>query len=61
MSDQEQTVEQLRETLRAAATRLAVDPASITSPTPAAITARTTSGQLLRVDVSSYAPCELSR
>ena len=57
----ELTVEQIRAALRAAAERLALDPASITSPTPASITARRMDGHLVRMDVSTYAPSELSR
>lgn len=47
--------------LRAHATRLALDPASITSPAPGAITARGMNGSLLRVDYRNYQPSELSR
>ena len=51
----------LREMLRARAAHLALDPASITSPTPGAITGRAFDGSLVRLDVSTYAPTELSR
>lgn len=61
MSDREHIVQRLREALCVAATRLALDPDSVTSPSPFAITARTTGGRLLRLDVSSYAASERYR
>jgi hypothetical protein len=54
-------VRAVREALRAQATRLALDPASISSPSPAAITGRTANGALVRLDVSTYEAAELSR
>ncbi len=51
----------LRDALRARAARLALDPASITSPTPDAITARGLDGSLLRLDYHRYDQRELSR
>ena len=53
-------VRAIRELLRARAEQLALDPASINSPSPAAITGRTTDGALLRLDVSTYQAAELS-
>ncbi len=52
---------QLREALTARAERLGLDPASITSPSPGALIARTCDGTLLRLDVSTYAAAELDR
>jgi hypothetical protein len=57
----DELVTAIREVLRARATQLALDPASITSPSPRAITGLTANGELLRLDVSSYQPSELSR
>jgi hypothetical protein len=54
-------VDALREVLRTRATHLALDPASITSPTSGAITGRAADGSLVRLDVSTYQPTELSR
>jgi len=51
----------LRATIRANAARLALDPASVTSTTPGAVTAHTSNGSLLRVDFSTYAESELTR
>ena len=53
-------VRAIRELLRARAEQLALDPASINSPSPAAITGRTRDGALLRLDVSTYQAAELS-
>lgn len=61
MNGNQEVTERLREAICDAAERLALDPASITSPTPAAITARTRDGDLVRLDVSSYPPDGLSR
>lgn len=52
---------QLREALIARAERLGLDPATIASPGPGALVARTTDGTLLRLDVSTYAAAELER
>jgi hypothetical protein len=57
----DELVEAIREVLRARTTQLALDPASITSPSPTAITGRTASGARLRLDVSTYQPAELAR
>jgi hypothetical protein len=54
-------VQAIREVLGAWAAQLALDPSSITSPSPAAITARTANGVLLRLDVTTYQSAELSR
>ena len=61
MIESDETVRQLAEALRDAAAKLELESSSITSPSPHAITARSTDGRLLRLDVSSYAGCELSR
>jgi hypothetical protein len=58
--DEEQISRLLGQALRARAVRLDLDPASITSPT-GAVTARTTDGNLLRLDFRSYAANELAR
>lgn len=50
----------LRELLRTDATRLGINPESVTPPTPHAITAKATDGSLLRLDVSTYQAAELS-
>lgn len=52
---------QLREALTARAERLGLDRATINSPCPGALVARTTDGSLLRLDVSTYAATELER
>ena len=54
-------VKAIREVLRARAAQLARDPTSITSPSPASITGRTANGALLRLDVSTYQPADLTR
>lgn len=59
-TDQQTAVNLLRDLLRTEATRLGLDPASITSPAPNAITATAPDGSLLRLDVSRYQPVELS-
>lgn len=59
-ADNEQVLIKLQQVLREAATRLALDPASITSPSPKAIIGRTRDGSLLRLDVSRYEATELS-
>ena len=51
----------LRDALLARAEQLCLDRASITSPSPGAVVARTASGMLLRLDVSTYAAHELER
>jgi hypothetical protein len=61
VTNDDEFVRAVREALREQATRFALDPASITSPTPAAITGRTADGALVRLDVSTYRPAELSR
>jgi hypothetical protein len=50
----------LRALLREAASRLELDPASVNSPTPNAITAMAPDGTLLRLDVSRYRATEVS-
>jgi hypothetical protein len=44
----------LRDLVREAAVRLDLDPATVNSPTPNAITAKAPDGTLLRLDVSRY-------
>lgn len=61
MTTDADVVRAIREALRESATQLSLDPASITSPSPAAVTGRTSDGALIRLDVSSYQPAELSR
>jgi hypothetical protein len=56
----DQLVQELREFLRARADRLDLDPESINTPTPTAITSRTANGDLVRLDVSTYKSAELS-
>jgi hypothetical protein len=51
----------IRAMLRARAPQLALDPASITSPSPAVVTVRTVDGALVQVDVTTYRAAELSR
>lgn len=58
--DPAEVIEQLREALAARAARLGLDPDSIGSPAPGAITARTRRGELLRLDLCSYRAHELS-
>lgn len=53
--------QQLREALLARAHRLGLDPASIASPSPGALVARTPDGALLRLDVHTYRAAELDR
>ena len=53
-------LEATSELLRVQAARLALDPTSITSPSPGVITARDSSGNLLLVDVSTYRAAELA-
>lgn len=52
---------QLREALIARAERLGLDPATIGSPSPGVLVARTSDGTLLRLDISTYAAAELER
>lgn len=62
MTTQDQDlVRAIRSALRSRAAQLALDPTSITSPSPAAITGRTETGALVRLDISTYQPAELSR
>lgn len=58
--EQTAAVSALREVVRSRAARLGLDPATITSPSPNAITTKTPDGSLLRLDVSRYRPMELS-
>ena len=60
MNQERNAVDELRELLRTDATRLGINPESVTSPTPHAITAKATDGSLLRLDVSTYQAAELS-
>jgi hypothetical protein len=60
MTSDQAKVAALRDLLREAADRLALDPASITSPSPNAIIATAPDGSLLRLDVSRYSATELS-
>lgn len=57
----EELIEAIREVLRTRAAQLALDPATISSPSPTSITGRTANGELLRLDVATYRPAELSR
>lgn len=52
---------QLREALTARATRLGLDPATVATPCPGALTARSADGTLLRLDYHTYAPADLER
>jgi hypothetical protein len=61
MTRDDEFVRAVREALREHAARLALDPASITSPSPRAITGRSADGALIRLDVSTYQLAELSR
>jgi hypothetical protein len=56
----ETLIHDLRRMLRARAAQLALDPDTIESPTPGAVTARRLDGSLVRLDVSTYRPAELS-
>lgn len=51
---------ELRDLLHREARRLSLDPDSIDSPTPHAITAKTRDGYLLRLDVTTYKAAELA-
>jgi hypothetical protein len=51
----------VRELLIRHADELGIDPATITRLAPSAVTARARDGGLVRLDVSAYAPSELSR
>ena len=51
----------LREALAERAARYGIDRASITSPAPGAVIARTAGGDLLRMDVSAYRASDLNR
>jgi hypothetical protein len=53
--------QQLRDALTARAARLGLDPASITSPAPGALVARSFDGAVLRLDYRTYQPTDLSR
>ena len=46
--------------LRDSADRLELDPESLTSPSPHAITCRTCDGALVRLDISTYTKTELA-
>lgn len=52
---------QLREALAARAGRLGLDPATIASPSPGALIARSPDGLLLRLDFKMYSPRDLER
>jgi hypothetical protein len=52
---------QLRTALAARAARLGLDPASITSPAPRVLIARSADGTVLRLDYRTYQPHELTR
>lgn len=56
-----QLTDAIRDTIRAEAAQLGLDPESVTSPVPSVIIGRTQAGRLVRLDVSSYAPAELTR
>lgn len=59
--DNDDIVHAIRDMLRAVAPQLALDPASITSPSPTAVIVRTVDGALVRVDVTTYQVAELNR
>jgi hypothetical protein len=59
--DEDALVRAIREALRSRAAQLALDPASISSPSPAAITGPTANGTLVRLGVSTYRAVELTR
>ena len=59
-SENGDVVNELQDLLRDEAVRLALDPGSITSPSPWTIVGRTQDGTLLRLDVSRYRQSELS-
>jgi hypothetical protein len=59
--DEDALVRAIREAPRSRAAQLALDPASISSPSPAAITGRTANGTLVRLGVSTYRAVELTR
>jgi hypothetical protein len=56
----ESLIHDLRQMLQARADQLAIDPETIESPTPGAVTARRLDGSLVRLDVSTYRAAELS-
>jgi hypothetical protein len=56
-----QVTRELRDALKRRAHRLDLAPDSIYSPAPGAVTARTTTGDLLRLDFECYPAAELSR
>jgi hypothetical protein len=59
--DADTIARELREAIAARAQRLGIDPRTIASPTPRAVTARTGAGDLLRLDVSTYRSADLDR
>ena len=59
--DDEAIARVLRQALRASAKRLKLDPASVASPAPGAVIARSREDELLRLDVHTYGATELVR
>lgn len=59
MTRDDATMLVIRQVLRDHARKLEIDPDSIHSPSPHAITAMTADGALLRLDVSRYQQIEL--
>jgi hypothetical protein len=57
----EQVTEELSRALRDHAHELRIDPASIRSPSPHAVTARTHDGALFRLDYDTYPETALDR
>jgi hypothetical protein len=60
VSTNETITQDLQRVLRARAAQLAIDPETIASPTPGALTARRLDGSLVRLDISTYRAAELS-
>ena len=59
--DDEVIASEIRRAIEARAARLGIDPDTIGSPAPRAVTARTHAGDLLRLDVSTYRSADLDR
>jgi hypothetical protein len=59
--DADAIARELREAIAARAQRLGIDPRTVGSPTPRAVTARSSAGDLLRLDVSTYCSADLDR
>jgi hypothetical protein len=59
--DKDQVTRELRDALKCRAHKLDLALDSIYSPGPGSVTARTTTGDLLRLDFDCYTAAELSR